>query len=136
DVQEAVDAAQVYEGAELGDVLDDAAADLPDFDLAQQLLLHLLALILEELAAADDDVAAGLVDLEDLALDGLADVLGDIGRTADIDLGGGQKDVNADVDQQPALDLAGDGAGDDVAFLVLADDLFPFLLTFCFAVAE
>src|SRR5262249_14166391 len=59
DVQEAVDAAEVHEGAELGDVLDDALAELPRLDLGQQLLLHLLALVLDELAATDDDVAAG-----------------------------------------------------------------------------
>ena len=78
DVQQAVDAAQVDEGAELGDVLDDALADLARLDLGEQLLLHLLALVFEQLAAADDDVAAGLVDLEDLALDGLADVVADV----------------------------------------------------------
>ena len=94
------------------------------------------ALIFDELAAADDDIAAGLVDLEDLALDGLADVVGDVGRTADIDLAGGQEDVDADVDQQAALDLAGDHAGNDVAFLVLGDDVFPFLLPLGLAIAQ
>ena len=92
---------------------------------ASSLLLHLVALVLDQLAAADDDVAAGLVDLEDLALDGLADVVADVGRPADVDLAGGQEDVDADVDQQAALDLAGDHAGDDVAFLVLGDDRLP-----------
>ena len=103
-----------------GDVLDDALADLARLDLGQQLLLQLLAPVFEQLAAADDDVAARLVDDEDLALDGLADVVADVGRPADVHLAGGQEDVDADVDQQAALDLAGDQAGDDVAFLVLA----------------
>src|SRR5262249_45355745 len=94
DVQQAVDAAQVHEGAELGDVLDDAAADLAGLDLVEQLLLHLLALVLEELAAADDDVAASLVDLEDLALDGAADVVADVGGPADVHLAGRQEDVD------------------------------------------
>ena len=134
--KQAVDAAQVDEGAELGDVLDDALADLARLDLGEQLLLHLLALVLDQLAAADDDVAAGLVDLEDLALDGLADVVADVGRPADVDLAGRQEDVDADVDQQAALDLAGDHAGDDVAFLVLGDDVFPFLLPLGLAVAQ
>src|SRR5262249_59146199 len=130
DVQQAVDAAQVHEGPELGDVLDDALADLARLDLAEQLLLHLDALVLDQLAAADDDVAAGLVDLEDLALDGLADVVGDVGRPADVHLAGGEEDVDADVDQEAALDLAGDRAGDDVALLVVADDVLPLLLPF------
>ena len=94
------------------------------------------ALVLDQLAAADDDVAARLVDLEDLALDGLADVVADVGGPADIDLAGRQEDVDADVDQQAALDLAGDQAGDDVAFLVLGDDVFPFLLPLGLAVAQ
>ena len=136
DVQQAVDAAQIDEGAELGDVLDDALAGLARLDLGQKFLFHLDALIFEELAPADDDVAAGLVDLEDFAFDGLADVLADVRRPADIDLAGGQEDVDADVDEQAALDLAGDGAGDHVAFLVLLDDLFPFLLALGLAIAE
>ena len=136
DVQQAVDAAEIDEGAELGDVLDDALADLARLDLAEQLLLHLLALVFEQLAAADDDVAAGLVDLEDLALDGLVDVVGDVRRPADVHLRGGQEDVDADVDEQAALDLARDQAGDDVAFLVLGDDVFPFLLPLGLAVAQ
>jgi hypothetical protein len=135
-VQQAVDAAEIDERAELGDVLDDALADLADLDLAEELLLEGVALVLEEAAAADDDVTPGLVDLEDLALDGAADVVGDVGRAADIDLAGGQEDVDADVDQQAALDLAGDRAGDDVALLVLGDDLFPFLLPLRLALGQ
>ena len=69
DVQQAVDAAQVDEGAEVGDVLDGALADLADVDLLEQLLLLRLARDLDQLAAADDDVAPALVDLEDHALD-------------------------------------------------------------------
>ena len=41
DVQQAVDAAQVDERAELGDVLDHALADLADFQRAEQLRLLL-----------------------------------------------------------------------------------------------
>ncbi len=136
DVQQAVDAAEVHKGAELGDVLDDALADLADGDLVEQLLLHLLALVLEQLAAGDDDVAAGLVDLEDLALDGAVDVVGDVRRPADVHLAGRQEDVDADVDQKPALDLAGDQALDDVALLVLGDDGLPLGLALGLAVGQ
>jgi len=53
-------------------------ADLPRLDLGQQLLLHGDALVLDQLCGGmTNDVAAGLVDLEDLALDGLVDVVGD-----------------------------------------------------------
>src|SRR5262249_36298434 len=125
DVQEAVDAAEVDEGAELGDVLDDALADLAHLDLGEQLRLQLLPPVLEHLAAGDDEVAADMVDLEDGTLDGLADVAGDVGRAADVDLAGGQEDVDPDVDQQPSLDLAGDGPADHVALLVLRQDRLP-----------
>ena len=108
DVQQAVDAAQVDERAEVGDVLDRPLADLADGDLLEQLLLLVFAGDLDQLAAADDDVPPALVDLEDHALDLLIDVIGDVGRAADVDLAGGQEDVDADIDQQPALDLAGD----------------------------
>ncbi len=108
DVEQAVDAAQVDERAEVGDVLDGPLADLADGDLLEELLLLLLAGDLDQLAPADDDVAPALVDLQDHALDLLIDVIGDVGRAADIDLAGGQEDVDADVDQQAALDLAGD----------------------------
>ena len=80
---------------------------------------------LDQLAAADDDVAPALVDLEDHALDLLIDVIGDVGRAADVDLAGRQEDVDADIDQQAALDLAGDLALDDVAFVIAGDDHLP-----------
>ena len=88
------------------------------------------------LRPADDDVAAGLVDLEDLALDGLADVVGDVRRPADVHLAGRQEHVHADVHEQAALDLARDRAADDIAFLVLLDDEFPLFLPLRLLVAE
>src|SRR5262249_48649758 len=114
DVQQAVDAAQVHEGAEVGDVLDGPLADLADGDLLEQLLLLLLAGDLDQLAAADDNVAPALIDLEDHAFDLLIDIIGDVGRPPDVDLAGGEEDVDSDVDQQAALDLAGHLALDDI----------------------
>ena len=58
DVEQAVDAAQVDERGELGDVLDDAVADLADLELGEELVLLDLAAVLGQLAARDDDVAA------------------------------------------------------------------------------
>ena len=136
DVQQAVDAAEVHERAEVGDVLDDPLADLMHFQLAEELLLHVVADDLDQLAAAHDDVAALLVDLEDHALDRLADVLADVGRAADVHLRGRQEDVDADVDEQAALDLLGDRPSDDVAFLVLGEDRLPLLLPLGLAVGE
>ena len=123
--KQAVDAAQVDERAEVGDVLDGSLANLTDGDFLEQLLLLVLARDLDQLAAADDDVAAALIDLEDHAFDFLIDVVGDIGRAADVDLAGRQEDVDADIDQQTAFDLARDLAFDDVSFVMAGDDHFP-----------
>ena len=86
DVQEAVDASQVHERAEVGDVLDHAATNLLLLEAAEDLLLLLLAALLEQLAARDDDVHAGFVDLDDPGLDLLADVVADVAGAADLDL--------------------------------------------------
>src|SRR5262249_28376168 len=48
-----------------------------------------------------------------------------IAGPADIDLTGRQEGADADPDQQPALDLAEDRAGNDIAFLVFGEELFP-----------
>ena len=65
-----------------------------------------------------------------------ADVVADVGRAADVDLAGRQEDVHADVDQQAALDLARDHAGDDVAFVDGLHDLQPGLDLLGLALAE
>src|SRR6185436_7721674 len=126
DVEEAVDPAQVDEGAEVGDVLDDALADLPLLDVLEQLLLEALAFFLEEFPARDHDVHALGVDLDDARADRLADEVGDVVRAAEIDLRGRQEDVPAlHVDEQAALDLAPADAVDLVAFLVLRRHPLP-----------
>ena len=136
DVQQAVDAAEIDEGAELGDVLDDALAALADFELGQQLGLLFGPLGLDQRAAADDDVPPGLVDLQHQALDRPPDVVADVGRAADVDLAGGQEDVHADIDQQPALDLPRGHAGDDVALVDRFHHLQPGLDLLGLALAE
>ena len=51
------------------------------------------------------------------------------GRAADIDLAGGQKDVDAgDIDKQAPLDLASGDAGNDVSLLDLLHHVFPVVL--------
>ena len=74
-MEEAVDAAEVDERAVLGDVLDDALDDLALLEVWQGLRSLHLALLLEEHAAGEHDVAALLVELDDLELVGLADEL-------------------------------------------------------------
>ena len=66
----------------------------------------------------------------------VADVVADVVRAADVDLAGRQEDVDADVDEQTALDLAGDEAGDDVAFVDGLHDLHPLFDLLSLALAE
>ena len=127
-MQQAVDSTQVDERTEVGDVLDHSGADLANLDLAEQRLLLFRAFVFDELTTRHHDVAAGIVDLEDDALDFAVDVVLDIGRATDIDLAGWQEHVHADVDEQPAFDLAEDLPLDAVAFLVRRDDPFPVAL--------
>jgi len=125
DVQQTVDAAQVDEGAVVGQVLDHAGQDRTLLELLEGLLLELLALLLEQHAAAEHDVAALLVELDDLELEFLRDVLVEVANRADVDLAARQERLDADVDAQPALDPADDGALDDLVALTGRADLVP-----------
>ncbi len=137
DMEQAVDAAQVDERAELGDVLDHALAGLADFQFLQQRFASFLALTFDKRTTADDDVATSFVDLEHFALHRAADVIADVGGTTDIDLAGGKEHVDAtDVDEQTTLDLAGDQAGDHVAFLDLLENVEPLVHLARFALAD
>jgi len=124
-VEQAVDAAEVDERAEVGHVRDHAAHEVALAHVLEQALLGGVALILDELAARDDDVAALFVDLEDHRAHGLAHELADVAGAADVDLRRGEEDRHADVDEQAALDLAHALALDDVAFLAGLEDGLP-----------
>jgi hypothetical protein len=69
DVQQAVDAAEVDERAEVGDVLDGALDDLPTAQALERLLLQLFALLLDQLAAEMTMLRRSFVDLEDDRVD-------------------------------------------------------------------
>ena len=125
DVQQTVDASEVHEGPEVGDVGDGALDRLVLADGIEQLVLRLGTLSFDELSTADDDVATFLVDLEDLGPDHLADEDADVAGTSDIHLRGGEEDRDTDVDEQAALDLAGGPALDDVAFIVGIENALP-----------
>ena len=125
DVQEAIDAAQVDERAEVGDVLDRALDDLAEHQAVERLALQLFTLLLDHLSAGDDDVATFFVDLENDRIDRAADPVADFARPTNIDLRRGKEDRHADIDEQAALDFLGDFAGDGVAFLLALHDGFP-----------
>ena len=127
DVQQAVDAGQVDERAEIGQVLDRAGDDVADVDALQERLALGVALGLDEFAAREDDVLAVVVDLDDLEIVGVADELVEVLRRGDVDLAAGQERLDADVDHEAALDDALDLALDEAVAVEHADDLLPVL---------
>src|ERR1043166_5223773 len=125
DVQQAVDAAEIDERAEVGDVLDDALAHLIDRQLLHQHVALRLALGLEQHAARDDDVATPLVQLDDLELEALAEQLVDVRDATQRDLAAGQECIHAhQIDDDAAFDFLDQRTGDAfVLFMRFADPL-------------
>src|SRR5467141_282537 len=126
DVQQAVHAAQIDERPEVGDVLDHALADLPDRQLLHQDVALGLALGLEQDAPRHDDVAAPLVELDDLELEALAQQLVDIRHAPQRDLTARQERIHPhQVHHHAALDLLHQRSGDRLVLLVRLADLLP-----------
>ena len=126
DVEQAVDAAQVDEGAVVGDVLDHALQDLTLLQARDQLGALLGPGLLEHRAARDHDVAARAVHLEDLERLRRAHERAYVAHRADIDLTAGQeRDRAGEVDGEAALDPAEDDAGHPAAILERLLELDP-----------
>ena len=128
DVQQTVNAVEVNERAEVGDVLDRALANVARHHFGQQLLAALGAFGFDEFAAGEDDVLPLLVDLDDLEIVGVADELREVLGRDDVNLRRGQEGLDADVDDQTALDDGLDPAGDAAAFVANRENLVPVLL--------
>src|SRR3954466_8369840 len=113
EVKQAVDAAEIDERTEVGDVLDHAFARLVGLELLHQLLALARSLVLEDDTTRDDDVAATLVQLDDLELELLAEQLVDVRNAAERDLRTREERVDAhEVDHDAALDLLDERAFD------------------------
>src|SRR6185295_1878565 len=94
-MKQAVDATEVDECTEVGDVLDDALPHLILLELLHQLLTLARALVLEDHATRDDDVPPALVQLDDLELEFLPEELVDVRHAAERDLRSRQERVDA-----------------------------------------
>ena len=114
DVQQAVDAAQVDEGAVVGDVLDHAAQHLALGQRLERVLLLLRVLFFEEDLPREDDVPALLVHLDDAHPQFLAAQRVQVADRPHVHLRAGQKRPHADVHRQAALDPLDDAADDDL----------------------
>src|SRR5262245_31894055 len=86
DVEEAVDAAEIDERTEVGDVLDDALPHLILLELLHELFALAGTLVFKDHATRHYNVPTSLVQLDDLELEALAEELVDIRYTAQSDL--------------------------------------------------
>src|SRR5690606_13677096 len=113
DMQQAVNAAEIDEGAVIGDVLDDTLDDLALFEVRHQFLALAGAGLFEDSAARNDDVAAAAIHLEDLERLRCAHQRADVADRADIDLAARQEgDSAVEIDRVAALDRVEDHAFD------------------------
>ena len=126
DVQQAVDPAQVDEGAIVGDVLDHAVDHLTLGQRLDQARALLGAGFLEDGAARHDDVAAAAVHLQDLERLRQVHQRLDVADRTDVDLRTGQEGHGGvEVDGEAALDAAEDHAVDAVARFEFLLELVP-----------
>ena len=121
-VQEAIDAAEIDEGAVVGDVLDHAVDDLALFEILHQLLALLGAGLFQYRAAGDHDVAAPPIHFQDLERLLIVHQRRDIANGANIDLRARQEGHGSvEIDGKAALDLIEDDA---LHLLVVLERLF------------
>jgi hypothetical protein len=127
DVQQAIEAAEVHERAVVGEVLDDAAQHAAFLEKLQGLLLARLLLDLNHRLAGEDDVAALLVDRDDLEVQVLAPESLEVLDGLHVHERARQERLDADVDREAALDAVDDAPADGraraVGLLYLVPDL-------------
>src|SRR2546422_586609 len=126
DVEQSVHAAQIDEGTEVGDVLDDALPHLAHLQLLHQDVALGLTLGFEQHATAHHDVAASLVQLDDLELEALAQELVDVGHAPQGDLAAREERVHPhQVYHHSAFDLLHERARHRLVLLVGFADPLP-----------
>ena len=136
DMQEAVDAVEVDECTEVGDVFDCADDFIADGDSAEEGLAFLRAFLLDDFAAAENDIFAVFVDFDDLEIVGISNELLEVLWRHDVDLGCGEECLHAHVDGEAAFDGAADFAFDEAVALENSDDFFPILALGCLLFGE
>src|SRR5699024_10731560 len=103
DVDETVDTTEIDDGAEVAAGGHDAGADLALLQRLQEVVTDRRLGLLEPGTARQDHIVAVLVELDDLGLDLLADVGGEVADATHLDQGRGQEAAQSDVDDQAAL---------------------------------
>ena len=128
DVEKTVHTVEVDERAEVGDVFDDTLADLAGLDRLEEIATLAGALLFDEFAAGEHDVLPLDVDFENLEIVGLADVLIEVLGGLDVDMRRRHKRIDADADNETALDLGLHAAGGHGTLGELRQDVVPILL--------
>src|SRR5439155_19353320 len=82
----------------------------------------------DQFAAGKNSVLASLIDLNDFKIVSISDVLREVLRSGDINLGGGQKSFDPDVHEQATFDYALDFPGYGPALVADGEDAFPIFL--------
>ena len=124
-MDQAVHPLEVDERAEVDDVGDRALDDVAGVEPVEDRLAHLLALVLEDGAAREDDVVPRAVELDHLAAELLAEELVEVLHAADVDERRGEEAADAEVEDQAALDDLDHAAVDRLAALGRALDRLP-----------
>ena len=124
-MDQAVYAFEVDEGPEVHEVGDGAPDDHALFERGQDALALLLALLLEDGAPAENHVVAAPVQLDDLALQPLAEEGVEVPHAPDIHEARRQEAAQADVQDQASLDDLDDGTLDGALLVVGLLDAVP-----------
>ena len=104
DVDEPVHAAEIDERTEADDRGDRAFADFADLEVGEELVAGLLLVLFQVGATGQHHVVAVLVEFDDLAVHGLADVRREVADAAQLDERRRQEATQPDVDDEAALD--------------------------------
>ena len=128
DVKKTVQPVQVNEGTIVGNVLYHTPACFARLDLGKNFALLVLTPFLNQFSTGNDYVLSLPVNLNDLEVKSLPDELVQVLGSLNVDLGGRQKCVHANVNDQSTLYLGTNPSGNDGTFLAGVYDLFPVLL--------
>ena len=121
-MHESVHPAEVDERAEVDDRRHRSLADLAGLEVRQELVTLLALGLFEIRAAAEHDVVAVLVELDDLALELLAHERVQVAHAPQVDERRGEEAAQADIDDQAALYDLDDRSGHHfVGFLLRLD---------------
>ncbi len=135
-MQQTIDAAHVNKRAVIGQILDRAGQHGALAEVLERRIATGRLLLFEDFLAADNHIAALLVQLDDANFDLLAEVAIQIAHRANLKLRTGQEGLHADIDSQTTLDAADDGANDGRLLCRCLFDRIPYAQALGLLVAD